>query len=42
MVDLLRMNVRFDTTRKIKLALDKNGISIPYPQRDVHMISAAS
>ncbi len=35
-------NVRFDTTRKIKLALDKNGISIPYPQRDVHMISAAS
>lgn len=30
-------NVRFDTIRKVKLALDKNGISIPYPQRDVHM-----
>ncbi|MBN1787513.1 MAG: mechanosensitive ion channel [Sedimentisphaerales bacterium] len=29
--------VYFDMTEKIKLALDKNGISIPYPQRDVHM-----
>ncbi|NQT02144.1 MAG: mechanosensitive ion channel [Planctomycetes bacterium] len=28
----------FDITEKVKLALDKNGISIPYPQRDVHMI----
>ena len=29
--------VYFDTTTKIKVALDKNGISIPYPQRDVHV-----
>jgi len=27
----------FDMTAKIKLALDKNDISIPYPQRDVHI-----
>ena len=31
-------DVYFDITTKVKLALDKNGISIPYPQRDVHMI----
>lgn len=29
-------NVRFDLTEKIKLAFDENGISIPYPQMDVH------
>jgi small conductance mechanosensitive channel len=29
--------VYFDITQKIKLALDQNGISIPYPQRDIHM-----
>lgn len=29
--------VRFDITEKIKLALDKNDITIPYPQRDIHM-----
>lgn len=27
----------FDMTANIKLALDKKGISIPYPQRDVHI-----
>ena len=27
----------FDMTAKIKLALDKNDITIPYPQRDVHI-----
>lgn len=27
----------FDITAKIKLALDENGISIPYPQRDIHI-----
>ncbi len=32
-------SVRFDLTEGIKLALDKNGITIPYPQRDVHMKS---
>lgn len=34
--------VRFDITEKIKLALDKNGITIPYPQRDIHMKSGAA
>ncbi len=28
----------FDLTEAIKLALDKNGITIPFPQRDVHMV----
>ena len=27
----------FDITAKVKLALDENGISIPFPQRDVHV-----
>lgn len=31
--------VRFDLIEEIKLALDKNNITIPYPQRDVHMKS---
>ena len=31
-------DVYFDITAKVKLSLDQNGISIPYPQRDVHMI----
>jgi small conductance mechanosensitive channel len=35
-------DVRFDTTRKLKLALDKNGITIPFPQRDIHMKSKVS
>lgn len=30
--------VFFDMTEKIKKAFDKNGITIPFPQRDVHMI----
>ena len=29
--------VRSDTLEKIKLAFDENGISIPYPQMDVHL-----
>ena len=28
--------VHFDLTEKVKLEFDKNGISIPYPQLDVH------
>lgn len=31
-------DVYFDITAKVKLSLDQNGISIPYPQRDIHMI----
>jgi small conductance mechanosensitive channel len=30
-------SVKFDLTEKIKLAFDDNGISIPYPQMDVHL-----
>lgn len=29
--------VLFDTTEKVKLIFDKEGISIPYPQMDVHV-----
>jgi len=29
--------VKFDLTEKIKLAFDEKGISIPYPQMDVHL-----
>ena len=29
-------SVMYDLTEKIKLAFDKNSISIPYPQMDVH------
>lgn len=35
-------DVYFDITAKIKLSLDQNGISIPYPQRDVHMKNDSS
>jgi small conductance mechanosensitive channel len=30
-------DVYFDVTERIKLALDENGITIPFPQRDVHL-----
>lgn len=30
--------VYFDLNERIKTALDENGISIPFPQRDVHLI----
>ncbi len=29
--------VHFDTTEKVKLTFDEKGISIPYPQMDVHL-----
>jgi len=29
--------VRADLLENVKLAFDANGISIPYPQRDVHL-----
>ena len=30
---------KFDTTEKVKLEFDKQGISIPFPQRDVHLFN---
>ena len=32
--------VRFDLTEKIKVALEDNGLTIPFPQRDVHLFNA--
>ncbi len=32
--------VFFDTTEKVKLVFDKENISIPYPQSDVHIHQA--
>lgn len=29
----------FDTTEKVKIEFDKEGISIPFPQRDVHLFN---
>jgi small conductance mechanosensitive channel len=34
-------NVRWDLLEKIKLAFDANGVSIPFPQRDVHLYQQA-
>lgn len=34
-------NVYWDMTEKVKLTFDKEGISIPYPQRDVHLHQVA-
>lgn len=31
--------VRFDLTENIKKTFDKEGISIPFPQRDIHVVS---
>jgi len=30
-------DVRFDTTRKLKVALEEGGITIPYPQYEIHV-----
>jgi small conductance mechanosensitive channel len=35
-------NVYFDMTEKIKVALDSAGITIPFPQRDVHVKNGKS
>ncbi len=32
--------VKFDLTEKVKTTFDKEGISIPYPQRDLHIIKS--
>jgi len=33
-------DVHFDLTERVKLRFDEEGISIPYPQRDVHLYQA--
>jgi len=33
--------LKFDLNKNVKLWLDAEGISIPFPQRDVHLISAS-
>lgn len=33
-------SVMFDTTEKVKLLFDEEGISIPFPQQDVHLFQA--
>lgn len=35
-------DVYFSLTEQVKLTLDKEGISIPYPQQDVHVVSMAA
>ncbi len=35
-------DVKFDVTEQIKRALDAAGISIPFPQRDVHVYQQQS
>lgn len=35
-------DVRADLLEKIKTRFDENGISIPYPQRDVHLVSGSA
>jgi len=34
------LQVRFDITEQVKLRFDEEGISIPFPQRDVHLIGS--
>jgi small conductance mechanosensitive channel len=34
--------VYFDLTEKVKLTFDEQGISIPFPQRDIHMYQASA
>ena len=34
-------DVKLDLTEKIKLAFDEKGVSIPFPQMDIHMDQAA-
>ena len=33
-------DVHWDVTREVKLRFDREGISIPFPQRDVHFYDA--
>lgn len=35
-------DIKFDVTEKVKLAFDEKGISIPYPQRQIHITQASA
>jgi small conductance mechanosensitive channel len=35
------MNVKFAITEQVKLRFDAEGISIPFPQHDVHLFQAS-
>jgi small conductance mechanosensitive channel len=35
-----RIKVQQDTTEKVKLRFDEEGISIPFPQRDIHLVGS--
>ena len=34
--------VYFDVTEQVKVALEANGLTIPFPQRDVHLFNASA
>ena len=34
--------LKFAMTEKVKLAFDEEGISIPYPQQDVHLFETTT
>jgi small conductance mechanosensitive channel len=34
--------VRFDLTERLKVALEENGLTIPFPQQDVHIRTAVA
>jgi small conductance mechanosensitive channel len=36
------LNVYFDTIERVKVALEENGMTIPFPQHDVHIKSGST
>jgi small conductance mechanosensitive channel len=36
------VNLRYDVTEQVKLRFDEAGISIPFPQRDIHIINTTT
>lgn len=34
--------LKFDLTERVKLAFDAQGITIPFPQRDIHVVGATA
>ncbi len=39
-IDAINAWIPFDLTERVKLEFDRQGISIPYPQTDVHQSAA--